>query len=138
MLIGIAAFHRDWAHLFSSAPFFTDDYYNEYGHAYLLSLLLGPVVLAAVGGPLRLYWAVLVLPSLVVRHAQFLAEVGPTNTWPPSLFLDLLATLPVLGACYAAMRIRGLLLNGALAHPQPPSNSSSSGRAKSARRSTRR
>jgi len=110
LAIGIALFHQDWAHLFISGPFFTDDYYDTYWLAYKLTLFVAPLALLVLPGRALAFWAALVFPSLLLRHVLFLAEIGPTNTWPPVLFMDVFMTLPVLLGCYILNRIRSVAL----------------------------
>ena len=100
LLLGLVVWYRDWVVLLTASRFYTENYYELYWRAYTLSYPVAAAALLVTGLPCIHFWVAFVLPSFLVRHAQFLWEVGPTNTWPPALFLDAGFTLPVLLCCW--------------------------------------
>lgn len=95
-VLGVAAYARDWLNVFSASPFFDEWYYHYYVIGFI-GMLIGAVIvgwrsLTRSAPELWATWAVLVLPSFVLRHLAALFGPGDLNLWPPVLLLDLLVT----------------------------------------------
>jgi hypothetical protein len=46
------------------------------------------------------------LPSLILRHGLLIRDCGPTNLWPPSLILDLVASSIVFVSYHMGLKVR--------------------------------
>src|SRR5689334_2775778 len=105
LVSGVLVFHRDWLVVLSGGTLFSDDYYEVFFPAYRNALVVA-FFLSLFGGRNSIVMAAgLMLPSLLLRHAAFLWQTGPTNTWPPFFVADLilssLAILPcMLGSLF--------------------------------------
>jgi hypothetical protein len=106
VVIGAALFHRDWSTLFTHETFFTEDYYEFYWVAYKLSCAAAFLLTLILGGSFLHFGIGLVAPSLLLRHGQFLAEVGATNLWPPALALDVAFASFIVVLCWFANWVR--------------------------------
>jgi hypothetical protein len=106
---GLLAYRRDWVVLFTREKFYTADYYQMYWAAFLFALAFAVVIVAISGIRSHYVVAAVMLPSLLLRHVLFLTEVGPTNTWPPALAIDLLFVGVTWLICYGVEYARRVI-----------------------------